>query len=492
MSGVRIPAPPPPLLMTYRQPLKDYLYQKILDTISKHRMIKPGNKILLAVSGGADSVALLYILYHLREELSITLSVAHLNHDLRGEESERDAAFVKAMAGNLNLPVIVEKRSVKAFQKNGKISLEEAARKVRYRFLSEISLREHCQKIALAHSANDQAETVLMKLLRGAGLQGLSGIAPVKGPFIRPLIDIERPEIEGFLNKEHILFRTDSTNFDTTYLRNRVRLELLPLLKQKFNPQIIRHLKQLSEIIREEDRYLASMTAEKFGGICRYEKGRLTIILSEFNKLHDIFKNRILRQALQLFDYKDKEISFTHIYQIRSLIDLSEIGKVTVLPAGIVVRKYCDVLIMGQSLSKETKDVKLKEEKGEIIRLNVPGETIFPGQGPVIQCEFLDIPEGSKLEFSKESTVAYFDYSQIDGPLELRTPRPGDRFQPLGMRGSKKLHDFFIDGKISREERTKIPLLLDNKGIIWVIGKRISERCKIREKTCKILIVKAI
>lgn len=432
-------------------------------------------------------MTLMHAVYSLRERLGVTLMVAHLNHELRGSESERDACFVEAKALALGLPVIVQKRSVKEYQMKEKLSLEEAARRVRYLFLAEVARKENCQKIALAHSANDQAETILMKLLRGAGLKGLSGISPVRGPFIRPLIEVERAEIEKFLLHEGIDSCLDSTNLDTTYLRNRVRLELIPLLVGRFNPQVVKHLNQLGEIIRVEDCYLDTLVKEKLSEISILKEGSVTISLNDFNAMDSGLKGRLLRQALQLLDRQGKEISFAHIQQIRDLVDFSGTGKVTILPSGIIIQKRPDELSMTKSITEDSGEVPCQDRR----RVRVPGETVCPDLKWHISCRIEDVSEAVRVDFSKDPNQAYFDYLRIGEPLELRTMRPGDRFQPLGMQGTKKLHDYFIDEKISREERRKIPLLLDQQGIIWVVGQRISDRCKVTEKTRKVLIVKA-
>ena len=459
----------------------------VKETIKKFGMLSPGDRVVVGVSGGPDSVALLHILKELAPQLKVSLFIAHLNHRFRGKESDRDAEYVQELALKLDLPIIVESRDVPAFISKEKVSAEDGARKARYDFFGQVAKQIRANKVALGHNADDQAETVLMRLLRGSGREGLGGIPPVRDlavqaqspkiQIIRPLIETTREEIERYLKGRGIKSRLDASNIETVYLRNRIRWELLPLLTQ-YNPNIKSILVRTAQVLGEEDRYLEGIVAKHLRRIVKKKGEGIILDIIKLSSLPLSIQRRILRESLGLIKGGRLDIQLSHIDDILNLLKAR--GRASLdLPGNILVTKEY------RRLSLSFKG----EERVPSFRypLKVPGVTEVPEIGLSLLAKILKERPRRVKESSKKK--AYFDYQRIEAPLSLRNREEGDRFQPLGMRGSKKLKDFFIDEKIPLKERERIPLLLSGEEIIWVVGQRISDKAKITDKTKKVLMV---
>lgn len=390
---------------------------KIKKTISTYNMLSKGDRVLVALSGGPDSVCLLYVL----RELGLKLYIAHLNHGLRGKESDTDQRFCEDLGRRLGIPVYTKKVKIK---KN-----EETGRNARYKFLEETSRRIGATKIALGHNADDQAETVLMRLLRGAGTRGLSGIPPVRGIIIRPLINVWREEILDYLKKKDIAYRIDSTNLGTDYFRNRIRHELIPYLS-KYNPNI-------KNILRNTGRNMAMLS--------------------------DIRQELIIRAGKKL----GVNLSSEHVDDILSM------NKEIFLPKGIVARKEYDKLVF----------FKKSPKKSFRVELPVPGKARIPKYNILISSMLCKKPK----KITRKSFEVMLDYDKISRPLIVRNRRPGDTFQPIGLRGKKKLKKIFIDEKIPERLRDTIPLVVSGKDICWIPGYRIGEKFKIDSNTVRVV-----
>ena len=488
------------------------LREKVRETIKKFEMLSPSDRVVVGVSGGPDSIALLHILKELIPQLKISLSIAHLNHGFRGKESDRDAEYVQELALELGLPVIVESRDVPAFIKEEGLSPEDGARRARYDFFARVVKRVKANKVALGHNADDQAETVLMRLLRGSGREGLGGIPPVrelkpgsKVKVIRPLIEATREEVEEYLKEQGIKSRLDASNIEPVYLRNKIRLKLLPLLT-KYNPNIKSILVRTAQILGEEDRYLEGIVNRHLKRIVKKGKEGITLDIIKLSSLSLPIQRRILRETLGAIKGNKLDIQLSHIDDVLDLLRVR--GRASLdLPGNILITKEYRRLSLGFK----------KEERAPSFNysLKVPGITKVPEIGLSFRTKILkERPRALKKALKKR---AYFDYEgalslapstkkaritrfssaserlsyygRIKAPLSLRNRETGDRFQPLGMRGSKKLKDFFIDEKIPLKERERIPLLVSGKEIIWVVGHRISDKAKITNKTKKVLIV---
>ncbi len=475
---------------------------KVLKTIKKYNMIEKNDKVILAVSGGPDSIAMLYLMNELHNELECSLHVAHLDHCLRGEESEADAEFVKEQASKLNIPITIEKLDVKNMITD-KESLESGARRIRYDFFKKVMSDVQANKVAQGHTADDQAETVLMRLLRGSGTRGLGGIPPIRDNiYIRPLIEISRKEVEAYLLNINVQPRWDSSNLSTEYDRNRIRHELIPILESRYCPNIKSILQQTAEILRTEDEFLDTLARE---AICQCvesddetkdffkspltslsrigkqiqpakekDKGgflkRITIQTDELKKYHISIQRRIIRIAIESILGDLNRYEFHHIEEIMSLVKTGKTGSFISLPRGIIAEKsYGKILIKFYD--------KAVNDPFDFI-VNVPGETEIPCLGLKITTSI-----GKGNVYSKEVYRKTFDYDVIEGEIHLRNRREGDRFQPLGMSSTKKLKEYLIDEKAPRSQRDRIPILTDGNKIMWVIGYNIDDRFKVTTQT---------
>ena len=469
--------------------------RKVEQTIKKHQMLNRGDKVLIAVSGGPDSVTLLDVLFSLRHKYDLTLSVAHLNHMLRGKEAERDLCFVKELSGKLGLAFFSGKRNVRSFAKETHVSLEEAGRKLRYDLLQDVAKREGMNKVALGQTADDQAETVLIAFVRGSGLAGLSGIPPVRIlgrsgiKIIRPLVEIFRIEIEKYLGEKKISSRLDASNLEPVYFRNKIRLELLPLIAHEYNPNMKSVLVRLAGILREDNRYLIEKTAELVPEMLAGDNEKIKINLKALKSVPIALRQRLVREAVNQMSGNMRPLSVIHWERIRKLIGEGKTGAYVVVPDRVVVRKqYGNLLLMCEKGERERSDLDYE--------LEVPGKDYVPEIGLTVDLCLLRKEEVSRLDNGPR--VACFDCDRVKLPLHMRFRKAGDRFSPLGVRGSKKLKDFFIDMKVPAPERDGVPLLLGNGEIIWVMDPdehgwgRIGEKVKVTEKTARVLQVKVV
>ena len=449
-----------------------------VETIRKYRMIRPGEKIAVAVSGGPDSMALLYLLHDLREELGCVLHIAHLDHMLRGEESEADVDYVKEHAEKLNLPITVEVLDVRKMI-TSKESLESGARRIRYEFYEKIMADTGADKVAQGHNSDDQAETVIMRLLRGSGAHGLGGIPPVRGSFIRPLIETSRSDIDDYLRLLQVTPRQDSSNLSAIYRRNKIRLELLPFLEREYSPNIKQILQQTGELLRTENDLLTTLTEEAAAQCVQCPDAKTTAIrISGLGGHHLALQRRILRLVIKTLVGDLGGFDYGHIRDILELAHFGATGSIINVPRGISAEKVYDSLIIRRGLH-----LKITTSPFDY-RINVPGETAIPELSLLIRTIG---PEEVRDQYRKPQTKdefqAILNYDKICGDLHIRNRRSGDRFRPLGMSGTKKLKDFFIDQKIPRHLRDSIPLLTNGSDILWVVGYRLDDRFKVTANT---------
>ncbi|HDM76438.1 MAG TPA: tRNA lysidine(34) synthetase TilS [Deltaproteobacteria bacterium] len=459
------------------------LHEKVLKTIIKYRMIEPGDRILIALSGGPDSVALTCLLKDLQPRLEISLFAAHLNHGLRGTESDLDAEYAVQFARSMDIPITVEKADVLAYKKQHRLSLEMAAREVRYHFLTKTARTLELNKIATGHTANDQAEEILLNLIRGTGLTGLAGIPPVReNLFIRPLIRCFKSELIEYLREKNITFRTDSTNVDSTYLRNKIRHNIMPLLME-INPEVIKTISKTAEIIRDEEQFWVEYTGEILRNISDYnEKPRsLVIKIPDLLGLPVAVQRRIVRAAVIKLESKIWGIGFDRIEDILKMCKSDTSRAAIHLHGDIMAEKITDHLMF-----RPKKDI---EKPWPDIAIDAPGtyeiENLFHA---VIHVEFLPPKAVDHRKLGKYE--AAIDADKVKLPLTVRSFRPGDRFKPLGLGGTKKLQDFFVDEKIPRYQRPYIPIICDREKIIWIVGYRLDERVKITPETKRILYIR--
>jgi len=457
------------------------LLNRVRDYIARHRMTEPGCKVVVAVSGGPDSVTLLHILYLLKNELEISLHIAHLNHMLRGEESEEDALFVAGLAEEYGLPVTIQSIDVPAYREKRRNSVEVAAREVRYGFLDEVARNYGASRVALAHQADDQAETIFINFLRGTGTTGLKGIPPVRqGVYVRPLLSLRRFEIERFCAENGLKFRTDSSNIKDVYLRNRVRHNLLPFLEKEYNPALVPALLRLGELCREEDRYLETLARQVYHDTLTIESdGRVTFGLADLAKVDLAVRRRVVRLAWAELTGREGNLSYQHVDDVIRLIDVGATGSRTVLPGRVAaVRSYRSLELI------------LEEDRPGVPyyvhQLAIPGATYIPELDRTVYARL--VPANIQLDpKSLPPAEVLLDFDKLPQQLCVRRRQEGDIFHPFGLPAGLKLKDFLIKQKIPQAQRDRLPLVGTPEDIVWVAGLRSGERWKVDQTTKRIL-----
>jgi tRNA(Ile)-lysidine synthase len=414
---------------------------------------------------------------------------------LRGKESDEDVNFVKNLAQELGLPCEVKSCNLTKIARKEHLTIEEAAREYRYKFYSETAKKFKVNKIALGHNADDQVETVLMRFLRGSGLEGLMGIPPVRGKIIRPLIECGREEIEEYCKENKIGYQVDSSNKEVVYFRNKIRLELLPLLAKDYNKNIKDITLRLQNIVSEVSAYLNQETELLFKEVARRENPETVIIdLRKFTSLPLALKRRIIRKAIEVVKGNLYSISFRHNNEILKLTEYQLGEKEIYLPDNLMVKKiYNKMMIYKKGISKEQKEEISIPWEYDIL---IPGKTEIKSLGIKLEIKILDSADIKSSLYlarkkSKGEFLEFIDYNKIKLPLKLRNRRSGDRFYPLKMKGLKKVKDFFINNKIPKGCRDLIPILVDNEDqIVWIMGMRLDDRIKINSDTKKVLCIK--
>ncbi len=452
------------------------IFQKIKETIEKHSMLSGGENVLVALSGGPDSVFLLHVLNNLKEELKLDLHTLYINHGLRPEETPLEIEFCKKLCETLKVPFITKSVDVKSFAKEKSMNNQEAARELRYKVFEETAFETKADKIALGHNADDQAETLLMRLLRGSGPIGLSGIPPVRGMCIRPLIEIERQEINRYIQEEKIDFVVDSSNLRRDYLRNKIRFSIIPMMKE-INPNIIETLSRTAAIFREEERHFDIIVVKTLMRlISRKSDSRIELFLSPLEAMDKVILRRVLRRVID--ETKGlRRINFIHVEDIIGLIKTGKSGDRLYLPKGIrVIKDYSTLIFTTEP------PVKL-----DTYMLEVPGEINLKEAGVLIKASILESHKSEIKDLRLSADLAVFDAERLIFPLVVRSRKEGNFFYPFGFGKRKKLQDFFVDGKVPRDERDRIPLIISGEDIIWVAGYRQDDRFKVVDETKKVL-----
>jgi tRNA(Ile)-lysidine synthase len=469
------------------------LIEKVIKTIEKYNLIEQGDKIIVAVSGGPDSICLLDILNHIKHQYNLSLIIAHVHHGIRIKESDVEARFVRLKSAHLKLPFEQLTISVPEIARNKGLSIEQAGRTVRYQFFKNLLNKYQAQKIALGHNADDQVETILMRIIRGSGLRGLRGIPPKRDPFIRPLIECNRSEIEAYCQRKNIAFCIDSSNKEPKYLRNKIRQQLIPLLKEQYNPAIDKHLLQLQTIIQDELDFWDEIIEQYYLKVLHKEySSYLVLDIEKLIEMPPGIQRSVIRRCLRHLKCFLDDIQFNHIEDIR-LLCLKERGeKFLDLPGEIRVRKSYRNLTMGFR-----NDIKIpgeeKKSKPWEYNLSVGKATKITHLGIKFIAQQFDYTSADYEKLMKNITKneIYVDYDKLELPLKIRNRRPGDRFQPLNSKFFKKVKSYYIDQKINRCYREKIMLIVDNSDrIVWIAGFQMDERFKITRETKKVLYIK--
>lgn len=469
--------------MKNSEAVEDRILDQMMNTINEHQLITVGDKIVVAVSGGPDSVSLLYLLQDLRSKLGIELYGAHLNHKIRGIEAQLDAQYVLNLCESLNIICFVKSIDVEAYGKEYQLTSEQAGRMLRYEFFEEVMKKVGASKIAVAHNKNDQAETVLMRLLRGAGMQGLSAIQHKRGAVIRPLLDVSRQEIEQYCSDKGLKPRVDQTNLTSIYHRNKVRRELIPYIEENYNPSVLDSLVKTANILKEDYDYLEKEAQTLYRSLVHFEKkDRLSFSIAALDKLHPAMKARMLRKAGEELLGKGELLSYRQVQNLLELLDKQQTGKAIHLPMDLEAVISYDKLIFSKGKKEPTEPFKEPLTVGDTTYIHALKASF----------ELTVVPKESIAKVSKDKFVKHFDYDKVKQPIFVRNRRDGDRFWPLGLSGKKKLKDFLIDCKVDRDERDLIPLICHGNDIVWVVGYRISEKYKITDRTQQVLSIKLL
>lgn len=456
--------------------------------IRKLGMIRAGDVVIAGVSGGADSICLLFVLCALREKLGFEVKVCHVNHGMRGSRADADEAYVREVCARLRTEARFFHENVELIARKRKQSPEEAGRAVRREAFERMCREEGGTKIATAHHQDDNAETVLMNLSRGTGLKGMCGIWPVRGQWIRPLLCLSRREIENWLRDQGIAWCTDETNDEDDYTRNRIRHHILPLLEEQVNPQAVRHLGELSVQAREVLAYLEAGTDQAWiRCVSRTGRGGLFLSGSALEQEAPAVQKHLVKRCLADVRGSEKDIEYVHIRTALELLEKQNSRRVE-LPGGISVRKvYGGLEIAAAEAEKSRRHEEVFAER----TLDIPGNTRLLEQNLCITCRILEeYDAGAAAEIPQKSYTKWLDYDIIKHGLSVRTRRQGD-YLTVDEKGSRqKLKSYFINEKIPGEVREKLPLIADGPEIVWIPGLRLNRAYYVTGGTKKILEIK--
>ena len=446
-------------------------FNKFENYTRRHQLISSNDKIIVGVSGGIDSVTLFDLLMELKGRLGLVIAVAHINHKLRGAESDDDEAFVRNLAESNGVECFVHSANIQAYMVEHKCSLQVAAREIRYKFFDTVRILKNFDKSATAHNANDNAETVILNMLRGTGANGLGGIPPRRGEVIRPLLFAERFEIEKYVKIKSLNYREDSSNKKEHYTRNFVRLSLLPQIHDKINPAVVNTLNRNSEIFQELTTFIQNEVRVHYSNIAKdFDGQRLTLDIFKLKNTLMFIQENVVMEALKEFVHG--EIDHAKVHAIMDLLS-SETGSSIEIGKDVVVYKDRHNLVF----------IRNQKETGDFVAEIIPGKKYEFD-------EFYFLSEYTTREavhFSLSPVVEFIDADSVGEALTLRSWHPGDWFVPLGMKGKKKLSDFLVDSKIPTYQKNSVFVLASKDGIVWVCGLRVDDRFKITETTKKVL-----
>lgn len=485
-----------------------HLYERILSKLKTLELLPHSAKMIAGVSGGADSVVLLYLLHRLQAEFELALHVVHVNHQLRGKAAEEDAQFVEALATDLQLTCHIVTVDAAVVAQGRKLSIEHAARVARYTALAEVAQAIDARVIALAHNADDQAETVLLNLVRGAGsagLRGMQSLAPLSDAHLlepvdvaltlfRPLLDVPRSEIEAYCTEHNLEFRTDASNTDLTYRRNRLRHEIIPVL-ETLNPDLKAALSRAAAIISVEHDYLRTQTTAAFQAmLLTQQNAYLELDLGQWQRLPLALQRTTLRHAIETVQGSTHNVTFDHLEQIAGLAQSGITGARIALPGNLICRiGYGKLIIKTSDSPSPLPDWPLLETNTTLL-IERAGRYALSGSTWQIEITSYEGPRSGPAfdALLHDPWSAILDAEQAVFPLAIRTRQPGDRFRPQGAGGSQKISDFMINAKIPAAYRDNVPLLFSADRIVWVCGWRVAEPFIVTEQTQEALLVRFV
>lgn len=454
--------------------------ENMIRYIQKHQLVSPGDKIVVGVSGGADSVCLLHLLNECQREWKLSLFVVHIHHGIRGAEAAGDARFVEELAEQLSLPFFLVEGDVPVMAKETGMSEEEAGRKFRYEELERIRREQKADHIAVAHHRDDQAETVLFRLFRGTGVRGLAGMAPARGAVIRPLLFAGRQEIRDYLRQQGLAWREDSTNENTVYSRNWIRRVLLPQVTEQINAQTAQHIAETaSDAARWKD-FVGRISRQAAKEVLAQQKGQEILVLAPFFQQDEVIQDELLRLFLDRGMPGVKDVSRLHYEQLRQLA-YQEPGKRLDLPQGIVVRREYDCIRLYEGGQDEPESVYME--------CRIPSVNIVEMDGEMYQIA-IEVRNREELvgEIPQKDYTKWFDYDRIKNNLVLRNAEEGDFFVLDQWGHKKKLARYYMDQKIPKKQRKSQLVLADGSHVMWAFPGRMSEAYKINKNTTRVLV----
>ncbi|MDD3173099.1 MAG: tRNA lysidine(34) synthetase TilS [Herbinix sp.] len=471
------------------------MLSKAWDYIKLNNMIEKGDRIVVGVSGGADSICLLYVLGKLVRELEAALVVVHVNHCIRGEEADRDERFVEQMCSHMGIEFYRYTFDVKKLAKEQGLSEEEAGRNVRYEAFLDTCKTRMCNKIAVAHNKNDNAETVLFHLFRGTGIKGLSGIDPKRAvteefgeiTIIRPLLCVERKEIEEFLREEGINYQIDSTNLTEDYTRNKIRNKILTYAVKEINSGAVGNISEAASQLREALEYMNDNIELRYGALVKQTGITYRISVKAMLAEPIVIQKGILLKIMENLTGKRKDLEAKHIEVILSLLN-KQVGRYVHLPYRMIAeREYDDIKLFCE---KEHNITEIENKSMNPIPVLIPGRVIIPQKLKIIETELIDYKKSQPIP--KNSCAKWFDYDKIENAVEIRNRKEGDYIQINDSGGNKKLKDYFIDHKIPKKLRDSQILITDGNHVMWIPGEgeRMSEKYKVGETTTRVLLMK--
>lgn len=465
--------------------------KRIEKFIQKYHMLTCGDRVIAGVSGGADSVCLFLVLLELREKIGFDLIAVHVHHGLRREAADQDQQFVEALCEQHRIPLEIFRVNLESIAKKRKQSLEEAGRMVRREAFDSVCKKYGGNKIALAHHQNDNAETLLWNLSRGTGLDGLGGIRPVNGEFIRPLLCMNRKEIEEYLAKRKQSYCIDETNAGTDYTRNKLRHLVLPILEEQVNSAAVRHMNETMEQIWELQEYMQEQVEAAYQECVQehFEKACwIQIQQKSFETFPELIKKMVIRKGMEQVGGKKRDLSHKHIDVMMELMN-KQVGRTLDLPYEMHAKRNYE----GIRLEKRRTYLSGEEKKAGIIQecmaeLNIPGETILADRNLKLRCKILEKPKNLSIkDIPQKIYTKWFDYDIIKSSLYIRTRQAGDTIVIDEKGHQKKLKSWFVDEKIPKEVRDSQLLLAENNEILWVLGHRMSQAYQVKQSTKWIL-----
>lgn len=461
---------------------------QLVRTVRQQQLFVPGQHLLVAVSGGPDSITLLSLLHRLAQPWRLTLTAVHCNYGLRGAESDDDESFVKAFCQERRLPLVIHRP--KLVKRRQRSSLQAAARDARYEFMQQLAHEVEADCIAVGHTANDQAETVFMWMLRGAGMAGLAGMPYAREDrIIRPLLASTREEVLAYLAHEGLSYRHDSSNEKSLYFRNRIRKELLPVITQ-LAPAAVRVLQRQADLLREDEKYLEQVTDDLVRQLVSHDSGDVQRLSHQaLIQLPVALQRRLVRAVLRTYDEEERASSVRVVESVRRLF-LKRKGGARLSLKQVRVSMDQGLVRFSPVRGNRKDEIVSGHRTSECLLLSVPSTVYWARTNQQIHVQHMSRHDAEQEGVALSAQRVLFDADRYSEPLLVRPWRAGDRFSPQGMKGgSKKLQDFFTDRKIARHQREKIPLLVAPEGILWVVGMRQDERFVVSRGTTSCLVV---